>query len=508
MAKSFVAPSHLLTYPNQQGAKTTLRAAILPYIFSILVYALLFTFWQVEPVPWHVHLLSIVIVATGFVPLATWNAGRRERLPIFELLCLAYVLQFSMPIYTQPNGMVVFSLFVPFTWDALYAVLLIVELGLLALIIGYYWGSASLVVKLFPQIDLPLTRKQRNNYLLFAITLGGSMTLASLIGITFLQSAAIGAIIRLLSNQLFVGIVLFAYYLFTKEYRRQSAQIIFYAIVGSTFVLGLATGLLENALVPLVLVFIVYWHVTRRIPWRMVFIGILLFLVLNFAKHQYRALVWYGDSNYTLEEKIALWSNLATENFVNFLSVENWKSNERAVRETLFRFDLIHKFTHVYLMTPKTVPYYQGKTYSYFVSAWIPRVFWPNKPTATQWANQMDWDYRLRPVNSSYSIGVGQLPEAYANFGGIGVVVIMFLQGIVFAIFNHSLNSPQSQGGRAIYLTQMVFFFNGIGSTSAVLFGALLQQTLASAVIMRFFIDGFRSEQTTPKESTRTIAKA
>ncbi|NIV37162.1 MAG: hypothetical protein GWN58_49350, partial [Anaerolineae bacterium] len=61
------------------------------------------------------------------------------------------------------------------------------------------------------------------------------------------------------------------------------------------------------------------------------------------------------------------------------------------------------------------------------------------------------------------------------------------LQGIVFALLDAVLNGPRSEGGRAIYLVIMAYFLNGIGSSAAVLFGALLQHILASALLLRPF---------------------
>jgi hypothetical protein len=69
----------------------------------------------------------------------------------------------------------------------------------------------------------------------------------------------------------------------------------------------------------------------------------------------------------------------------------------------------------------------------------------------------------------------------------------MALQGIVFALLDATLNGPRSEGGRAIYLAIMAYFLNGIGSSAAVLFGALVQYILASALIMRPFASSWQA---------------
>jgi hypothetical protein len=62
----------------------------------------------------------------------------------------------------------------------------------------------------------------------------------------------------------------------------------------------------------------------------------------------------------------------------------------------------------------------------------------------------------------------------------------MFLQGAIFAALDVVLNRANSQGGRAVYLTQMVYFLNGIGSSTVMLFGALLQHIIANVLILRY----------------------
>src|ERR1041385_8002966 len=68
------------------------------YALAVLLYAIVFGFWQAEPVPIHVHLIGVIIIAISLFPLARWYANDNHDLPMFELLCLAYGVQFGMPI--------------------------------------------------------------------------------------------------------------------------------------------------------------------------------------------------------------------------------------------------------------------------------------------------------------------------------------------------------------------------------------------------------------------------
>jgi hypothetical protein len=95
---------------------------------------------------------------------------------------------------------------------------------------------------------------------------------------------------------------------------------------------------------------------------------------------------------------------------------------------------------------------------------------------------------------------LGQLTEAYANFGVIGILIIMALQGLIFGVLDGLFNGPESEGGRAIYLSIMVSLLNGIGASTPIIFGSLLQNSLGSALILRLFSSRWRAGRPEPSE--------
>jgi hypothetical protein len=457
---------------------------LLQYVLAVGAYAVFFTFWQNEPVPWNVHLLAILVAATCFLPLSRWYAEGGQGLPMFELICLSYALQFSMPVYTQPNWLRVYSRQVPVRWGTVAEALIYVEFGVLTMVAAYYLVRRSPIARNLPSLDLPLIRERRSVYLWFALAGGGLLTLLQVLGWGFLGSPGFGAVVRLVTSQFNVAIVLLANAVYGGEEQGALARIGLFGAVVFGFVVGLMTGMLENTLMPLVLVLAVRWHATRRIPWLAILAGFVIYLVLNPAKFQYRQQVWFGGEKYGVSQRLEVWA-LAVEDELSVASQEAaW---EETVRQALARFDLVHKFAYVRDVTPAFIPYYGGETYSYFLYAWIPRLLWPDKPSASEAVDRLDIDYGFKYESQPVTVAMGQLPEAYANFGVFGVGLVMALQGIVFALLDAVLNGPRSEGGRAIYLVIMAYFLNGIGSSAAVLFGALLQHILASALLLRPF---------------------
>jgi hypothetical protein len=493
LRNSFAVMDSQLEQPVR--APAGLRRVLLPYILAILAYTLLFTFWQVEPVPWNVHLVSILLAVTSLVPLARWYASGMQGLPMFELICLSYALQFSVPIYTQPQQLIIFSRTVPLRWSTSYQVLLYVELGVVAMMSGYYVIRQSRLSESMPKLDLPLSPQRRKSYLWGALVGSGLLTLLSALNWGPLANPAIGAIVRLMTSQFNVAIVLLAYMVYGTE-RDRVVQVALYVAVFYAFLVGLTTGMLENALMPLVLMLAVRWHATKRIPWLAIAAGFVVFGVLNPAKFEYRRQVWYSGEEYGLDERLSVWGEAVEGEIEGSVQQETWGDR---IRDTLARFDLVHRFTYVREMTPAYIPYYRGETYSYFLYAWIPRLLWPEKPSGSEANQRLDVDYGLKYEWQDSTISIGQLPEAYANFGIIGIAVVMAFQGIAFGLLDVILNSPRSEGGRAIYLVIMAYFLNGIGSSAAVLFGALVQYILASAILLRPFAIAWQSGREMPE---------
>jgi hypothetical protein len=100
--------------------------------------------------------------------------------------------------------------------------------------------------------------------------------------------------------------------------------------------------------------------------------------------------------------------------------------------------------------------------------------------------NTMDSTYNLIEKDARAGIGLGHLPEAYANFGIMGIITVMSLQGFFFALFRRLYGDAASLASRAIYLLVMVMFMNGIGSYLAIHFGNLLQQIIVYTLVLQF----------------------
>ncbi len=470
------------------------RAAVI-YAMSILGYAALFAIWQVDPVPGDVYLFGILLWAVCVLPLAIWYARGQRVLPMFELVCLSYGLQFSMPVFLQPNVMTTIQGALPLRWSGIFETLLLTILGVGALLAGYYLGRRLGLVRALPQIDLPLRPERQAAYL--ALTLGlGSIVLYQQVSGYYTISNSVSGLISVLSTQFRAALVILAYQVYGGQRPRIKLTMLLYVFVAFSVAAGLLGGMLENALIPLVLLVIVQWHASGKAPARLILVGFVGFVIFNAVKFDYRQQVWNSADPVAPADRLALWVSLGQDLVTQTATGDVLTNIESTIRQSMARFDLIHKFVYVHEMTPRLIPYYEGQTYSYLLVAWIPRFFWPDKPDASASNNRIDVDYGLVDMwdPGTTVIAIGQLPEAFANFGIAGVAIVMFLQGLIFGALDHIFNGPRSDGGRALYVSIMVYLLNGIGTSTVIWFGALLQNLLANAFILRIFATSFRAQ--------------
>lgn len=446
--------------------------------------------------PARVYLAGMLIVAIAAFPMARWFARGRPGAPMFELLCLAFGLQYGLIVYLQPNQVwTELRNFTPLSWGSTFRAQLLAATGIGSLIAGYFCGGRLAPLRPVPRLDLPLRPPRLFWYLCFAFTVGLAAALLNARYAALTQSR-VGALLYLLSSQGHLGLIVLTDYVYRlrKGWRWKAGL---YALLALTCLIGMTTGMQEHILVPLILVFIARWLAVGALPWRLLLVGAAVFLLLYPLKFRYRTAAWIHqkEAAQTFAGRAAIWRQVMSDFVREAAQGRTEVFSQQQLRVSLYRFDLLHLFAMVHDKTPSQVPFYRGASYEYLLYTWVPRAVWPGKPTAQQANTTFALDYEITDEKGAKfsSFGIGILAEAYANFGVPGVILLMGLKGLIFAALNRALNSKESQGGRAIYISLVVPFFNGIGSSTVMMFGSLAQHVLARAVILRFFAVGFRA---------------
>ena len=452
------------------------------YVVLVLLYAVMFGLWQNEPVPLKLHSTGVAIFAVCLLPLAIWYQQRKTYVPMFEIISLAYCLQFANPIYLQEHRYLTMSKYTQFDPSALALTLYWVLFGTSMMVVSYL-----LSLKFFSRHVRPVSfrihPRVEYRYALAAMFGGLAVLSAVVLGLLPPFASGIGGIMRIGICQLYIGLAYLSTRFFQSRIRKDrfwQTQYAWFLLCGIAWActVGLASAMLEAALIPLAIFTIAKWSVTRKAPVAMILIGLVTFIVMNAVKQEIRS-TYSSSGRIGIVQRATIWIDASRQLIGDHFNPDLNYAPEDIVRQSMSRFDFFHQFAYLIQMTPSTVPRYEGETYSYFFYGWIPRMFWPQKPSAQE-ANitfARDYGVLYESQTTTTMMGVGHLPEAYINFGPFGFGLVMCFHGLFYALLASFFNRSKETIIVAVYLSVSVSFINGIGSDTASMFFTGVQNT-------------------------------
>ena len=215
----------------------------------------------------------------------------------------------------------------------------------------------------------------------------------------------------------------------------------------------------------------------------------LLFIFIHSGKYDYREQTWNKENldlslidkskvffnNYFKDEEVIIVDgNLQKKEVGNLGSFNNYRLERR----------IFHSYWSLLIVTkntPEKIPYWQGYSYQILKSKIIPRIFWKNKPSDIL-GNEFGHRYNVLTPESKVtrkdagtSWNMPLLNEFYVNFGKIGVLVGMFIIGVLMNLLTKIgsfRNDNNLEYFICFYLFIPLFFFE---SHLSLLFGAIIQ---------------------------------
>jgi hypothetical protein len=478
--------NNLITMNDRGRWGSGARVMKLYYLAAACLLGVVPVFLEQYDFPWLKGFLAVLLTVVCVYPSVRYLAARENSLPSLPVFCFAYALQFAVPAFIHDDTFLLAGNETKYleAGDVIAALAMAVA-GIIALQAGYYWLQRSSYRRVIPVAHLPLRKSRAVTYcILVGIVLPLLFTFQGIIPEEFQQP--LSSIFRLLQNQVLVviGILGWLYY-GRKESRAYGLWL--YGLVILVALRGISSGFLEEALIPLGVLFVVKWLYTRRIPVTPIIATLAIFVFLSPVKSDYRQVL--GANSDTFEQssltKGALWIQSAAEYWQDTFT--GTRDLTEATSSASDRADFIHQVAHIYSMTPSEVPYQYGRTYSFFAVALVPRIIWPDKPTAGSANGFYAVAYGVTSEEGikTTTFGVSILGEAFMNFGWVGVVSIMLIQGILIGAMQHSFGGQISgPGGQAVFLAFFVYFLNGIGSSAEIMFGGILQNLICGYLIL------------------------
>jgi len=415
-------------------------------------------------------------------PALAYYINNKHYVPILELVLLNYALSFSLPVLYQNSHAILIETLrpetVPVTETLVYCVLAVVSLY-----IGY--KSASKIYTNFhiPRINL---RSNEDKLFIFAVV----MQLIYLLNLVKVSPVFANVAHVAISPLLNTAILALLYY---KGVLSNKAKLMALVLLGILVMKGVISSMTEAILAPLLVWFICRWMVIKKVPLLFIFVAVILFILLQPVKLEYRNLVWHQGITMNQVDRFNLYVDLFKKQWLTASS-----DDREIVESTQSRTSLLLATAHIVDWTPSVVPYRNGETLSYMFVAWVPRFLWPEKPTAQE-ANihyAIDYGITSKKGTETAMFGAGHLGEVYMNFGLLGVMPVYFILGLLYFLPLYLLfprkNSFDMSLGKEVNVPMVALIITStmnlifIGSTIANTFGGMIQQLLAQALLIHF----------------------
>lgn len=214
--------------------------------------------------------------------------------------------------------------------------------------------------------------------------------------------------------------------------RLSGFQVVAYAVaVAAGTLLSFASGYLAVGTVFAGNAFFAYTVGARRLPVGSLVAFVLLVSFLNYGKAEMRVRYWLlGESTDDLVELYSFWLKSSWEQF-------NLPEDRRSGAVSAFeRANLTDVCARIITQTPHPLPYLGGQSYLDSLLLFVPRLFWPDRPSLHVIAGELGLRYGIHAdVESTLStmIALGQVGEAWANGGWLGVALVGAFFGLFFS---------------------------------------------------------------------------
>ncbi len=374
------------------------------------------------------RILASMIIASATIPIWLQMRAIDRQLPFMSFYALIFAAFYSIPLFLLRRfGLDIFSKEISHTYIVRALELSIT--GILCLYAGYYGPLRFLFQSVIPRFNLNWTNP--------SIVKGWGLVF-SVVGIGFAVSTSL---LRLPKSIVQIGgygvdlctigiLILFAMQL-VGCLDGGSKILLWTFLIPARLAIGLSSGSLGGEIAVALGLGIEYAAIRRVMPWKMIALGVVLIFFVRPLEIPFRSHAWGTGNmaNTSLIEKLSIYKGLAQRVF------EDPKiRSDFFIQTVAMRMADIDTFAAVILATPEQIPYWRGETLYPLLFKPIPRFLYPEKPEDISGGIFPHRYGFLSQANRETSFNLSPMVELYCNFGIAGVVIGMFLYGLLYRI--------------------------------------------------------------------------
>jgi len=415
-------------------------------------------------------------LASAALSVWLWMSGEDRTIPFMPFLTLIFAYYFALPLFLLrkfATGM--FRPPVPEHYITLalgYSLL-----GLYCMFAGYYGPAKWLFTPILPRLNLQWRDTRVVKPIALFLAFGGLFVSSShVIDLLPESLAQIGVFAADLSM---VGICTLVALHLAGRLNWIAAAFLWGFLIPVRIAIGLGTGSAASGLIVGVAVAMMFSSVRRSIPWKMMALGTVALFILRPAEVPFRMATWGGR----LSDAGPIEKARVLGGIVYRLTIGGAVNPQSLIEFAGMRLAQFTVFGEVIADTPAVVPFWAGESYYPILFKPIPRFIMPDKPEELS-GGWFGHRYGLISAeNFETSINLPQIVELYGNFGLVGVIVGMFLFGLIYRILIELYVHPGMGLGALVAVVYVSSRLLDIGSATSLTFGAVPWSILFIALI-------------------------
>ncbi len=345
--------------------------------------------------------------------------------------------------------------------------------AIVTMAIGFHFPLGKIKINKDPTVYMENVRKtlaQNPNVGLYLIATGVISGL-----LDFLSPDSLKQVFFFMAHLTFVGVF---YVLYSpNKYKR----IIVPFVISLMLAQSLATGMFGDLVFILACTVVLLMLGKKVAFYKKILVaaaGVFFILVLQSAKPEYRKRIWLEGGSASPSYYASLVAERITNPSIMFDPDKLFYMAVRMNQGFLVAITLDR--------VPSRFEFAYGETiWKSFAAAIVPRFLWPDKPEAGGKANlKRFWGYDL----VGFSMNIGPLGEAYANFDVLGGIIFMFFYGLFFnMMLSLILRMAQKRPTLVLWIPFLFFYAIGVETDILTTTGSIVKGVFFTWLIFRAF---------------------
>jgi|GEM_PF-2577353 len=437
---------------------------------------------------------GLLLAVTALVPLYVWLLGWSHGLPIWPVFSLVTGLNAALPMVQDPVTLSDYT-----SVEILTGGMTMVGFLLLGTLT---WCWATYNSPKAPRQTLMIDQANSVRYLLMFVASGVVFSVNQAAGWIPMPGNSMQVLRGIAGSLSSMGLFVLAFYA-ARGLLRRNDFILFVVGAVLTIIMGLTALMLAQIVVPVALIIFGYVLGSGKMPWRLLLATLLIAALLHPGKYAMRDEYWGEDARgVTLNDLPSFyseWIGYGLEEIGGVAGLVSASGNIKRVSasederrpSTIFeRSGNLHMLLLVQKLSPTVVPFFYGDTYAPIPRLLIPRFLDEAKGISHAGSVMLTVAYGVvsREQISSVSIAWGLVPEAYANFGYLGVGMLAVALALFYAFVTRlgvgvPMTSLRFVAGLLVMSAATTADTMGIFVTTQ--FQGVIGLSLASFVLMR-----------------------